>query len=127
MFLESYFYKDNKDLIDRSIHSSLLSTYPTEDTLVDQSWYNLLDNMDIYIDEVCEDLKVEIRSKFSDIKEFTKDDLYDVIESLNYIDKVFGRIRINYIDNAYRIKTREDLEEFIISHLNGSYVKVPTV
>ena len=127
MFLESYFYKDNKDLIDRSIHSSLLSTYPTEDTLVDQSWYNLLDNMDIYIDEVCEDLKVEIRSKFSDIKEFTKDDLYDVIESLNYIDKVFGRIRINYIDNAYRIKTREDLEEFIISHLDGSYIKVPTV
>lgn len=127
MFLESYFYKDNKDLIDRSIHSSLLSTYPTEDTLVDQSWYNLLDNMDIYIDEACEDLKVEMRSKFSDIKEFTKDDLYDVVESLNYIDKVFGRIRINYINNAYRIKTREDLEEFIISHLNGSYVKVPTV
>lgn len=127
MFLESYFYKDNKDLIDRSIHSSLLSTYPTEDTLVDQSWYNLLDNMDIYIDEACEDLKVEMRSKFSDIKEFTKDDLYDVIESLNYIDKVFGRIRINYIDNAYRIKTRENLEEFIISHLDGSYVKVPTV
>ena len=127
MFLESYFYKDNKDLIDRSIHSSLLSTYPTEDTLVDQSWYNLLDNMDIYIDEACEDLKVEMRSKFSDIKEFTKDDLYDVIESLNYIDKVFGRIRINYINNAYRIRTREDLEEFIISHLDGSYVKVPTV
>lgn len=127
MFLESYFYKDNKDLIDRSIHSSLLSTYPTEDTLVDQSWYNLLDNIDIYIDEACEDLKVEMRSKFSDIKEFTKDDLYDVIESLNYIDKVFGRIRINYIDNAYRIKTREDLEEFIISHLDGSYIKVPTV
>lgn len=127
MFLESYFYKDNKDLIDRSIHSSLLSTYPTEDTLVDQSWYNLLDNMDIYIDEACEDLKVEMRSKFSDIKEFTKDDLYDVIESLNYIDKVFGRIRINYIDNAYRIRTREDLEEFIISHLDGSYIKVPTV
>lgn len=127
MFLESYFYKDNKDLIDRSIHYSLLSTYPTEDTLVDQSWYNLLDNMDIYIDEACEDLKVEMRSKFSDIKEFTKDDLYDVVESLNYIDKVFGRIRINYIDNAYRIKTREDLEEFIISHLDGSYIKVPTV
>ena len=127
MFLESYFYKDNKDLIDRSIHSSLLSTYPTEDTLVDQSWYNLLDNMDIYIDEACEDLKVEMRSKFSDIKEFTKDDLYDVVESLNYIDKVFGRIRINYINNAYRIRTREDLEEFIISHLDGSYVKVPTV
>ena len=127
MFLESYFYKDNKDLIDRSIHFSLLSTYPTEDTLVDQSWYNLLDNMDIYIDEACEDLKVEMRSKFSDIKEFTKDDLYDVVESLNYIDKVFGRIRINYIDNAYRIKTREDLEEFIISHLDGSYIKVPTV
>lgn len=127
MFLESYFYKDNKDLIDRSIHSSLLSTYPTEDTLVDQSWYNLLDNIDIYIDEACEDLKVEMRSKFSDIKEFTKDDLYDLVERLNYIDRVFGKIRINYIDNAYRIRTREDLEEFIIKHMDGSYVDTPTV
>lgn len=127
MFLESYFYKDNKDLIDKSIHSSLLSTYPTEDTLVDQSWYNLLDNMDIYIDEACEDLKVEMRSKFSNIKEFTKDDLYDLVERLNYIDRVFGKIRIDYIDNAYRIRIREDLEEFMIKHLDGSYVDPPTV
>lgn len=127
MFLESYFYKDNKSIIDDAIHSSLLSTYPTEDTLVDQSWYNLLDNIDIYIDEACEDLKIAIRSKYSNLKTFTKDDLCDVVESLNYIDKTFSRIRLNYIDNSYRIKTREDLEEFIIKHLDGTYVQVPMI
>lgn len=127
MFLESYFYKDNKSIIDDAIHSSLLSTYPTEDTLVDQSWYNLLDNIDIYIDEACEDLKIAIRSKYSHLKTFTKDDLYDVVESLNYIDKTFSRIRLNYIDNSYRIKTREDLEEFIIKHLDGTYIQVPMI
>lgn len=127
MFLESYFYKDNKSIIDDAIHYSLLSTYPTEDTLVDQSWYNLLDNIDIYIDEACEDLKIAIRSKYSHLKTFTKDDLYDIVESLNYIDKTFSRIRLNYIDNSYRIKTREELEEFIIKHLDGTYIQVPMI